>query len=88
MTRSPLDESGRRYGGCLTIPEFFAEPCGAHMRLMRQCLDCRATLWRILRMFQPTSCSTSMHGNRPTCQAWRQSVCRLFGDRVRGFYAV
>jgi hypothetical protein len=43
--RSPLDQSGGRYGGgCLTILEFFAGPCGAHMRLMRQCLDCQATL--------------------------------------------
>jgi hypothetical protein len=40
MTRSSLDQSG----GCLTILEFFAEPCGAHMRLMRQCLDYQATL--------------------------------------------
>jgi hypothetical protein len=43
MTRSPPDQSGGRYGGGLTIPEFFAEPCGAHMRLMRQWLDCQAT---------------------------------------------
>jgi hypothetical protein len=46
----------------LTILEFFAEPCGAHMRLMRQCLDYQATLLGTLRMFQPTSCLTSMHG--------------------------
>jgi len=44
MTRSPLDQSGGRYGGGLTILEFFAEPCGTHMRLMRQCLDCQAML--------------------------------------------
>jgi hypothetical protein len=44
MTRSPLDQSGSRYGGGLTILEFFAEPCGAHMRLMRQCLDYQTTL--------------------------------------------
>jgi hypothetical protein len=53
----------------LTIPEFFAEPCGAHMRLMRQCLDCQATLLGTLRMFQPTSCLTSMQSRRPTCQS-------------------
>jgi hypothetical protein len=29
MTRSPPDQSGGRYGGGLTILEFFAEPCGA-----------------------------------------------------------
>ena len=69
MTRSPLDQSGGRYGGALTILEFFAEPCGAHMRLMRQCLDFRPRSWRTLRMFQPTSCLTSMHSRRPTCQS-------------------
>jgi hypothetical protein len=64
-----LDHSGGRYGGGLTILEFFAEPCGAHMRLMRQCLDCQATLLGTLRTFQPTSCLTSMQSKRPTCQS-------------------
>jgi hypothetical protein len=65
MTRSPLDQSGGRYGGGLTILEFFAEPCGAHMRLMRQCLDFRPRSWRTLRMFQPTSCF-DLHAEQTT----------------------
>jgi hypothetical protein len=68
MKRSPLDQSGGPRQ-VLTILEFFAEPCGAHMRLMRQCLDCQATLLGTLRMFQPTSCLTSMQSKRPTCQS-------------------